>query len=676
MSATLSFDDEFNSLNLWNGSTGTWSTTFIFADPNGNGSSLPSNGEQEWYINNLYAPTSSVTPWKVSNGVLTLTAQPTDPSIAQYLGYTQAGLPAMGSYQYTSGLIETSHSFNQTYGYFEMKAELPAGQGLWPAFWLLPQNGSWPPELDVMEVLGNAPGTLYTTVHTDQTGTATSSGIGSVVANTSTAFHTYGVDWEADKITWYFDDKPVYQVATPADMHSPMYMLANLAVGGSWPGNADATTPFPAQMNIDYIKAWTANPYSYAPETSTGAGQTIAGAANDSLTGTSGDDTFVASLQGGEMLTGGTGHDTYVFGSLPWNPDKITDFQIGSDKLDLHALYPTYAGADPIADGYVSLSADGHGGFNVFVNPDGHATTANPWPTFIVDLPGVTSVGLTSANLLVNGSLGQTAASTFSTADTFQATGTLGQTTASAPPPPPTPITNVEPFTLPLSQAPVDTISSSHTAVLTGTPKNDLLDGHGAYHSMAGGAGDDTYAVYVSTDTVTEKVGAGTDTVRSYASSYSLAANVENGVLTGTTREALTGNSLNNDLRSNNAGSVLNGGAGNDILHAGTGADTLTGGAGKDVFEFSHIPPTAGQVTDFTHGSDVLDLRGLFASVAYKGVNPIADGYLSLHDDGQGNTQVLFDADGTGTAAAPTVITTLDHVLSSSLTPGSDWVFG
>src|SRR6185312_9260281 len=183
--AAETFDDEFNSLSLWNGTSGTWSTEFIYADPNGNGSSLPGNGEQEWYINNNYAPTASVTPWTVNNGILTITAAPTNPAIGQYLGYNQAGLPAMGSYQYTSGLLETSHSFAQTYGYFEMRAELPAGQGLWPAFWLLPASGSWPPELDVMEVLGNAPGILYTSIHSNETGVETSAGVGTTVANTS-----------------------------------------------------------------------------------------------------------------------------------------------------------------------------------------------------------------------------------------------------------------------------------------------------------------------------------------------------------------------------------------------------------------------------------------------------------------------------------------------------------
>src|SRR5262249_36874529 len=151
-----------------------------------NGVTLTGNNEQEWYINANYAPTASIKPWTVSNGVLTLTANPAPASIQ----------PLINNYKYTSGMITTWHSFSQTYGYFEMRADLPAGQGLWPAFWLLPEDGSWPPELDIMEVLGNDPTKLYTTVHTNQTGSHTMSSLGTTVANMSTGYHTYGVDWE------------------------------------------------------------------------------------------------------------------------------------------------------------------------------------------------------------------------------------------------------------------------------------------------------------------------------------------------------------------------------------------------------------------------------------------------------------------------------------------------
>jgi Ca2+-binding RTX toxin-like protein len=233
----------------------------------------------------------------------------------------------------------------------------------------------------------------------------------------------------------------------------------------------------------------------------------------------------------------------------------------------------------------------------------------------------------------------------------------------------------VEPFSLPLSGAPVTTVSTSRSSGLTGTAGNDLLDGHGQFHTMTGLGGDDTYAVYLSTDKVTEKAGAGTDTIWSYARTDLLPSNVENGVLKGSTSQTLYGNSLNNDLRSNDAGSVLSGGGGNDILHAGRGADTLSGGVGADVFEFSNLPTTAGHVTDFTPGTDVLDLRGLFTAAGYHGSNPLADGSLAFTNDGAGNVKVWFDADGAAGPGAAALVTTLDHVTAANLKPGVDWVF-
>jgi len=326
MPATLTFDDEFNSLSLWNGSSGTWSTTPAYEDDRGNGSSLPSNGEQEWYINSNYGPTSSVHPWTVSNGILTITAQKADPSVVADLGYAKYG--TLGGYQYTSGLLETNHSLNQTYGYFEMRAELPAAQGAWPAFWLMPSNGGWPPELDVVEALGKDTSTIYTTVHTQQTGSHTQQALATHVGDYSSGYHTYAVDWEADKITFYFDNKEIYQVDTPADMHGPMYMIANLALGGGWAGNV--TDPnLHAQMNIDYIKAWSSNPYADGVATPTspapvvgaasgsenqtlvgpvGGGTVQGGAGDDTLTGADGQN-YMRGGPGDDLMQGGAGFD-------------------------------------------------------------------------------------------------------------------------------------------------------------------------------------------------------------------------------------------------------------------------------------------------------------------------------------------------------------------------------
>jgi len=335
MTAQLTFDDEFNSLNLWSGGSGTWATTYWWQDQAGAGTSLRTNGEQEWYINSQYGPTAQVKPWTVDNGVLTLTAAPASPEIsAQIEGY-----------KYTSGMLNTFHSFSQTYGYFEMRAELPSGQGLWPAFWLLPKDGSWPPELDVMEVLGNDPTRLYTTVHTAANGAHTFQAQGTSVADMSAGYHTYGVDWEADKITWYFDGKAVFQADTPADMHKPMYVMANLAVGGYWPGAADGSTPFPAHMDIDYVRAWSGNPYADGGAAIPASGGSVAGqidgtAGADALTGADDHANAIRGLEGDDRITGGAqqnlmngnaGNDTLIGRSQ--TGDSILGGQ-GDDLID------------------------------------------------------------------------------------------------------------------------------------------------------------------------------------------------------------------------------------------------------------------------------------------------------------------------------------------------------
>jgi beta-glucanase (GH16 family) len=109
--------------------------------------------------------------------------------------------------------------------------------------WLLPADGSWPPEIDIMEVLGHDMDTLYTTVHTNESHRHTSKGTSNVVPDMSLDFHTYGVNWQADYITWYFDGVQVFKAETPSDLNKPMYMIANITVGGDWPGMPNETTP-------------------------------------------------------------------------------------------------------------------------------------------------------------------------------------------------------------------------------------------------------------------------------------------------------------------------------------------------------------------------------------------------------------------------------------------------
>lgn len=152
---------------------------------------------------------------------------------------------------YTSGVISTNQRFSQKYGFFEMRAQLPHGKGLWSAFWLMPDPNGWPPEIDILENLGND-NTVYMTLHYSG-----GQRQGYTSTDCSTGFHTYGVDWRADHIAWYIDGVEKYRVTDKARIPSQnMFILANLAIGGNWPGNPDSSTPFPSEMKIDYIRAW------------------------------------------------------------------------------------------------------------------------------------------------------------------------------------------------------------------------------------------------------------------------------------------------------------------------------------------------------------------------------------------------------------------------------------
>ena len=200
---------------------------------------LPDNREAEYYSD----VSVGVDPFSIQNGTLIITAS---------RGENPEGLP------FNSGMLTTYRSFSQLYGYFEMRARLPSGAGLWPAFWLLPENGDWPPEIDVMEQPGGDPHTIFVGTHSAVGGPNVATTAAVHVGGTSMEFHVYGVNWQANEITWYFDGRPVFKEPTPADLHTPMYMLINLAVGGpgSWPGPPTRSTVFPARFEVDYLRAY------------------------------------------------------------------------------------------------------------------------------------------------------------------------------------------------------------------------------------------------------------------------------------------------------------------------------------------------------------------------------------------------------------------------------------
>jgi beta-glucanase (GH16 family) len=175
-----------------------------------------------------------------------------------------------GSCRYTSARIKTKDRFAQTYGRFEARIRIPRGQGLWPAFWMLGDNidtVGWPRsgEIDIMENIGREPNMVHGTMHGP--GYSGAAGIGGPYTLTRGAFaddfHRYAVEWTPGLISWFVDDTKYFQV-TPSSIPStatwvfdhPFFLLLNVAVGGGWPNDPDATTTFPQEMVVDYVRVY------------------------------------------------------------------------------------------------------------------------------------------------------------------------------------------------------------------------------------------------------------------------------------------------------------------------------------------------------------------------------------------------------------------------------------
>ncbi|KAI7261637.1 hypothetical protein KC345_g9695, partial [Hortaea werneckii] len=212
------------------------------------------NNEQQYYSkDNL----------KVQDGKLTITAKKQN----------IAGKP------YSSGRLWTSPTYTQQYGKFEARIKMPEGQGIWPAFWMMPKDsayGTWASsgELDIMEARGRLPQEVAGTIHFGKQWPNNKSAGGDYdfpAGESITQFHTYGVEWEPGEIRWYVDGKVFKTVnewssegigqpdkyAFPAPFNKPFYIILNMAVGGTFDGNLlPPDAKLPAAMEVDYVRAY------------------------------------------------------------------------------------------------------------------------------------------------------------------------------------------------------------------------------------------------------------------------------------------------------------------------------------------------------------------------------------------------------------------------------------
>ncbi len=202
-------------------------------------------GERQWYSPSLAT---------VSGGRLKLTA--VDTPFTESDGTTHPYRSAIVTTGRDSSDKSEAPGFAFTYGFAEMRARLPEGKGLWPAFWLLPTSHISRPEIDVIEVLGQDPDIAHFNYHyTEPDGDRRDVGESRTVADLSVGWHTFGVEWRRNALIWFVDGVERWRYTGPGISDEPMYLLANLAVGG-WPGNPDSSTEFPAVMEIDYIRVW------------------------------------------------------------------------------------------------------------------------------------------------------------------------------------------------------------------------------------------------------------------------------------------------------------------------------------------------------------------------------------------------------------------------------------
>jgi len=182
----------------------------------------------------------------------------------------EARQESFGGRSYTSARLKTQGLGAWKYGRVEARIQIPRGQGLWPAFWMLGDNIAqvgWPTcgEIDIMENIGKEPAIVHGTAHGP--GYSGANGIGAPYTLSTGAFadnyHVYAVEWELNSIRWSVDGTQ-YFATTPASIPSgttwvydhPFFIIMNVAVGGGWPGNPDATTTFPQTMVVDYVRVY------------------------------------------------------------------------------------------------------------------------------------------------------------------------------------------------------------------------------------------------------------------------------------------------------------------------------------------------------------------------------------------------------------------------------------
>lgn len=216
-----------------------------------------SRNEAGWYNNErqYYAPADTPANARIEQGALVIEARREKPKGAD-----------AGGQDYTSARIVSAKPMG--YGFYDIRAKLPCGRGIWPALWMLPPDGKWPDEgeIDILELVGYEPDLVHATLHTGAFNHAkgTQRGGAIKVPTACGQWHRYQLDWKPDAITIGIDgrgymrvanDQPGGRAAWPFDR--PFNLILNVAVGGDWGGKMGIDdTKFPQSMQVDYVRYW------------------------------------------------------------------------------------------------------------------------------------------------------------------------------------------------------------------------------------------------------------------------------------------------------------------------------------------------------------------------------------------------------------------------------------
>jgi beta-glucanase (GH16 family) len=218
-----------------------WNTCHWWAT---RGCTIASNHELEWYLPGQL---------RVRHGIARLVAE------RRTVHGSDGRVHPFASGMISSGPRPDSHKpkFAFRYGRAEIRMRVPHGRGLWAAFWLLPANRRSKPEIDVMEIVGQRPTVVEMHLHyRGRGGGERERGAKLRQRSLGRGWHRFGIDWRPRRLAWLVDGVVRWRLSGDAVPRRPMYLVANLAVGGDLPGAPGASTRFPSALRIDWVRVW------------------------------------------------------------------------------------------------------------------------------------------------------------------------------------------------------------------------------------------------------------------------------------------------------------------------------------------------------------------------------------------------------------------------------------